>query len=106
MDIIMVSSGHIHSGSMCQNCMPWACGGCLGHEGGALLSGIRALVNETLESSFAPFCHRGHSEKAVTCPTGKWALTRHQTCPCLHLELEALPGWLASQAGGVLMGHG
>lgn len=36
-----------------------------GHEGGALVSGIRALIKEAPVSSLAPSCTRGPSEKVA-----------------------------------------
>ena len=44
-----------------------AFGRCLGHEGGTLTSGIRALINEAPESILAPSTTRGHSEKLAVC---------------------------------------
>ena len=40
-----------------------AFGRCLGHEGGALMNGISALIKETPESFFVPSTMRGHSKK-------------------------------------------
>ena len=42
----------------------------LGHEDGALMSGISGLEKETLESSLIPFTMWGHSKKTAICEPG------------------------------------
>ena len=37
----------------------------LGHEGGALMNGVSALIKETPESSFTPPTMWGHSQKTM-----------------------------------------
>ena len=38
----------------------------LGHESGALINGISALIEEALESSLDPFAMQRHREKSAT----------------------------------------
>ena len=52
----------------------------LGHEGGALMSGISALIKETWEHSFAPFVMWGHSEKMAVYEPGN-RLSPDTECP-------------------------
>ena len=87
-------------GSMCQNCLPWACGGWLGHEGGALLSGIRALVNETLESSFAPSAIEDTVRRQLPAQLGSGLLPDTKPAHAYILSLRpCLAGQTPSQAG-------
>ena len=60
----------------------------LGHECGALISAITALVKEAPGHSLSPSDFWGYSKKMPSW-TRKKVLTRHQTCWCLSLELAA-----------------
>ena len=48
-----------------------AFGRCLGHEGGALMNGISALIKETPESSLTPSTVWGHGEKVAIYEPGR-----------------------------------
>ena len=65
----------------------------LGHEDGALMNGISALIEETEERlSFSAFCHaREGTARSGHLQTRKQALTRQRTCCCLDLGLPSLP---------------
>jgi len=89
---------------------------CLGHEGGALMNGILALIKETPESSLAPFRHmKTQQEDRVyeprsepdtePCQNFDFGLSRLQNCgnyisgvrshPACGILLEQ-PGWTKS----------
>lgn len=61
----------------------------LGHEDGALMTGISVLIKETPEGFLAPSSVWGHSKKTNNLWTRKQALPRHQVCWHLILDLSA-----------------
>ena len=61
----------------------------LGHEGGALMNEIRALMKETPEGSLASLPYEA-TGKICNPGTKKRGLTRHQICQSLGLELSRL----------------
>ena len=62
----------------------------LGPEGGALLSGLSALVRETPESLCVPFCLRRTRGPWLSL-TQEACLTRHRLC--LDVGLPSLQNW-------------
>lgn len=62
----MLVSSQVHVEILMLSVVVLGCGGfggCLDHEGGALISGISAFIKEDPESSLVPFTMWGHSEK-------------------------------------------
>ena len=65
----------------------------LGHEGGALLSEISALIKETPESSLAPSTMWGHSEKTALCEWGSKSSPGYESAGALILDFQSPEVW-------------